>query len=104
MKILTVLVVLVLVASVAFMLRPGFGSFERWFAPGAQIWMKWQSHNAASKADLDHSDWSNFLEKYLSHSKHGVALVDYSAVTSEDRAVLESYIQRLSKVRVSHQL
>lgn len=101
MKILAVLVVVALVASVAFMLRPGFGSFERWLAPNTHLWAKWQSHDAASKADIDHSDWSDFLKKYLNQNEYGVALVDYSAVTSADRAVLESYIQRLSRVRIA---
>ena len=101
MKILAVLVVLVLAASVALMLRPGFGSFERWLAPNAHLWPKWQAHDAASNANIDHRDWSGFLEKYVTQNEQGVALVDYGAVTSADGSALESYIQGLSNIRIA---
>ena len=101
MKILAVLIVLVLVASIAFVFRPGFGSFERWLAPNADLWPKWQTQDAASKAEIDHSEWSEFLEKYLSQDEKGVALVDYGAVTSADRTALDNYIQRLSDIQIA---
>ncbi len=100
MKILAALIVLVLVTSIAFMMRPGFGSFERWFAPKAVLWPKWQADDARSKAEIEHSDWSAFLERYLSQDEQGVALVDYGAVTSADRDALGDYIQRLSNIEI----
>ncbi len=101
MKILAALVALLLIASIAFVFRPGFGSFERWFAPNADLWPKWQAHDAASKADIDHGEWSGFLEKYVSQNEKGVALVDYGAVTSADRVPLDNYIRRLSNIQIS---
>lgn len=80
MKISTALAILALVGYVAFTLRPGLWSVERWFAPKAELWAKWQNHDPTSKAKLDHSEWKDFLGKYVARNEKGVALVDCSKV------------------------
>jgi hypothetical protein len=101
MKISAALAILALVAYAAFTLRPGLWSVERWFAPKAELWAKWQIHDPTSKAKVDHSEWNGFLGKYVARNEKGVALVDYSKVTAADLALLDSYILRLSKTPIA---
>ena len=82
---------------------PAFGSGERLFAPGADLWERWQKHDAGSTATVDHSAWTALLKKHLSPAHTGVARLDYKAFagSSADRAALKSYLSTLASTPVS---
>lgn len=97
MRILVFLILLIAIAGAAFFLsRPRFGSYERWFAPKANLWAKWEAHEDTSEGRIDHSAWSEFLGKYRTHNVLGQARVNYSAVTQNDKAGLDAYVAMLS--------
>ena len=69
----------------AFVLCTGFGSGERLFAPSADLWPKWQAHDAANKAVIDHGLWDRLLKKYVVKGTDGVNLFRYGDVGPTDR-------------------
>jgi hypothetical protein len=72
-------------------------------APKADLWPRWQKHDAASTARIDHGAWERFLKKYLvAPHPSGINLVRYDAVTPEDRAALKSYLNSLQSVAISN--
>lgn len=67
----------------------------------------WQQSNAASTAVIDHSAWQVMLNKYLTgrqlnvemqSSQPSVNLFAYKAVSSQDKLVLEDYLQMLQQL------
>ncbi len=50
------------------------------------------------KTPVDHSAWALFLNKYTATNADGINLMDYGAVTAEDRAQLEAYIASLEAI------
>ncbi len=52
-------------------------------------------HAEAGDVTVDNSAYAAFLNKYLKASPDGVNLVDYGAVTKEDRESLQGYIRLL---------
>ena len=100
MRFWAALAVLVFVAAMAFVLRPGFGSYERWFAPKPNLWSKWQAHDPTATGNLDHSAWSEFLKRHLVLNDEGVALITYGLVTPVERGRLDEYILRLTKTPI----
>ena len=81
---------------VAFVFCTGFGSGERLFAPSADLWERWQIHDASSKAVIDHSQWDRLLKKLIVPGKDGLNRVRYGAVSAPDRRELASYIESLT--------
>ena len=55
----------------------------------------WAEHDPGSSIELDHSDWGRFLAAYVRTDPMGVNWVAYGAVTPEDRAALQAYLDRL---------
>src|SRR5918995_1713703 len=55
----------------------------------------WAEHDPGSSIVLDHSDWGRFLAAYVRTDPMGVNWVAYGAVTPEDRAALQAYLDRL---------
>lgn len=92
---------LVFVALVAFVFCTGFGSGERLFAPSADLWERWQTHDPQSTAQIDHRVWDGFLNKYVVPGKAGITLVRYRHVSGEDRKRLADYIASLSALAIS---
>ncbi len=82
-------------------LLSGFGSGERLFAPDADLWERWQAHDPASTAVIDHSPWDGFLKRYVVADPEGVNLVRYADVSTEDRLLLDNYIAGLAGLPVS---
>ncbi len=89
----------VLVMVLAFL--PAFGSVERLFAPKADLWPRWQTHDPGSHETIDHAPWDVLLARYVHAGKTGVNLVDYRQFASADRATLVTYIDSLANVRIS---
>jgi hypothetical protein len=72
-------------------------------APKAELWPRWQAHDPASLAVIDHGAWGAFLERYLVEGDDGVNRVAYAEVTAADRAALNAYLAGLAAVPVSAQ-
>ncbi|MEX2453571.1 MAG: DUF547 domain-containing protein [Rhodospirillaceae bacterium] len=70
-------------------------------APRADGWPRWQKHDPFSGQSFDHSDWTEFLSKYVRTDANGVNLVAYGKVSAADRKVLSDYIARLELAPVS---
>ncbi|MEQ9198997.1 MAG: DUF547 domain-containing protein, partial [Rhodospirillales bacterium] len=84
-----------------FVLLSGFGSAERLFAPGADLWPRWQAHDAASRSTISHADWDRFLKRYVHARPAAPDRVGYGDVTPEDRRSLDDYIRRLAGLAIS---
>jgi uncharacterized protein DUF547 len=76
--------------------------WERLFVPKADLWPRWQQHNATDARTIDHAAWQAFLERYLD-TKHpsGVNRMNYRAVTAEDGSSLEEYLRHLELTTIS---
>jgi len=72
-------------------------------APRAELWERWTAHDPASTASVDHAAWDRFLARYLRlpADGRGPTRVAYGAVTPDDRAALERYVERLAATPVS---
>ena len=70
-------------------------------APDAELWPRWQAHDANATAAIDHGTWAAFLERYLVVRPDGANLVRYAAVSQADRRKLDGYIDRLAGLRIS---
>lgn len=60
------------------------------------FWTRWTAHVADSKLVIDHSGWTEFLQKYVSTDAAGVNRVAYGRVAKNDRRALDGYISRLT--------
>ncbi len=78
----------------------GFASLEALFAPKSELWARWQAHEPASTATVDHQDWGRLLTAYRQPGEDGVNRFDYAAVTTADRAALGRYIMDLAAVPI----
>ncbi len=87
------------VVALAFPLA-GIASFEALFAPSAELWPRWQAHDAASNATIDHGRWDRLLQAYVSTHDDGVNRVDYAGVGAADRTQLDAYIADLAAVAI----
>jgi hypothetical protein len=78
----------------------GYVSIEALFAPKAEPWPRWQAHDPASAAAVDHAAWGRLLEAYVQADDDGVNRFDYAAVTIADRAALGRYIMNLADLPI----
>jgi len=82
----------------------GYTSIEALFAPESDLWARWQAHDPASGATIDHQNWGRLLESYLRigslSGDDGVNRFDYAAVTMADRAALGRYIVGLAALPI----
>jgi len=72
---------------------------------GSQAWAEsaldhWRQHAAGSDRRLDHSAWTDFLQRYLVR-RGPDTLLDYGAVSEGDHAALEAYIADLEATEVT---
>lgn len=70
-------------------------------APSADLWPRWQAHDAASTLTVDHSAWNEILQRYVTRSGNGGRVFHYDMVSDGDRAKLDRYIEDLSGTSVS---
>lgn len=70
-------------------------------APEAELWPRWQAHDAASTARIDHAAWGRFLGKYLRVAADGPNRVTYGAVTAADRDELAGYLASLAATPIT---
>lgn len=79
----------------------GFGSGERLFAPSADLWKRWQAHDAQSTAVIDHGAWDGILKKLVAPGGDGPNLFHYGAADQADRRNLGRYVDALAAVPIS---
>jgi hypothetical protein len=87
-------------ALLAFLFCTGFGTWERLFAPNAVPWPRWERHDPASNAKIDHATWSGFLSRYVIDGPDGSTRVAYGKVSKEDREALDAYLANLASARI----
>ena len=74
---------------------------ESYFVPSADLWAKWQAHDAASTTVIDHGDWDRVLKTYIREDGTGLNRFNYAAVTAPDKAALTAYIKRITALPIS---
>ena len=70
-------------------------------APSADLWPRWQAHDATSTERIDHRDWDQLLSSYLKAGADGINRFDYAALKKNNRPELKAYIARLSATPIS---
>jgi len=70
-------------------------------APRAELWERWLAEDSQSSQIIDHSALDDLLGRYRSMGADGIARFDYGDVSTEDKQVLEGYLDRLQQVPVS---
>lgn len=78
----------------------GIASFEALFAPKAELWPRWQAHDPAATATIDHTAWDRLLSAYLHDDGQGLNRFDYGGVSASDRAALDTYVEDLASVPI----
>jgi hypothetical protein len=91
MKLRRVLVVFALVPLVS-----GF-FFESLLAPKAELWPRWQAHQANSTGTIDHGAWNDILGRYVAVGGDGINRVAYGT----DHKALAAYIDGLAEVAIN---
>jgi hypothetical protein len=81
--------------------RPALAAFESLFAPKADLWPRWATHDPASTATVDHAPWDRFLKRYVTRDPQGLNRIAYGRVTASDRQTLAHYIAGLAATPVS---
>jgi hypothetical protein len=77
------------------------GSIAR-AAQKAELWARWQTHEAASTQKVDHGAWNRFLKQNVIVAPAGINLVRYQTVGAEDRKLLKDYLRALQAVSISN--
>jgi len=85
----------------AFVFCTGSGSGERLFAPSADLWKRWQTHDSASTAVIDHGVWDRLLKKLVVPGKDGLNRFRYGAAGQADRRALSRYVASLAALPIS---
>jgi Protein of unknown function, DUF547 len=72
-------------------------------APKAELWARWQKHDAANRKAIDHYQWDQFLKQYVvAPHPSGINRVRYQAVTAEAAKSLKGYLQAMQGVAISN--
>ncbi|MGB0551593.1 MAG: DUF547 domain-containing protein [Alphaproteobacteria bacterium] len=90
-----------MISCAAFIFLAGAFWFEALFAPDAEPWPKWEKHDPASIARIDHSDWDLILKSYVRPGPDGVNRFAYSRLAAEDATQLHRYVDRLAAISIS---
>jgi hypothetical protein len=75
-------------------------ALERLFTPKAERWAFWDSRDAGSTLQIDHSEWDRFLGQYIQPGEDGINRVPYSRVSDTDRQQLRLYIASLEQLPI----
>lgn len=70
-------------------------------APQAELWPRWQAHDAGNDAPVDHRAWQEILGRYLYEGEDGINRFDYAGVGAADRAALDGYLERMAQLGIS---
>ncbi len=79
-----------------------YDQLEAWGARRAKPWPRWERHDDANPATIDHGAWTEYLSRYLRSSfEDGQNLLDYAHVSGDDRARLDAYVDGLGAIPIS---
>jgi len=70
-------------------------------AAKAQLWVRWQKHDPASTARIDHAAWDRLLKQYVISHPSGINRVRYQDIRAEDQQLLKNYLQTLEGLAIS---
>jgi len=70
-------------------------------APKSELWSRWTEHNATSSQSIDHTLWSEFLQKFVRADDSGMVGVAYQEVSAADHQGLKDYISTLENTPIS---
>ena len=70
-------------------------------APKAELWARWQKHDAASGQKIDHGAWDRLLKQYVVSHPSGINRVRYQDFRAEDQQLLKNYLQSLQGISIS---
>lgn len=71
-------------------------------APQADLWPRWQQHDPAATASIDHTKWEAFLQAFVMPGHpSGINRVRYEDAARTERQELRAYIERLQAVPIS---
>lgn len=76
-------------------------SFSAQAAPRAELWTRWEAHDDASTASIDHSVWNRFLQTYVRVGSDGIARIPYGRVSASDREAVVTDLSRLANLPIS---
>ncbi len=79
----------------------GFFSLENLFAPSADLWERWQAHDANAATSIDHGMWNGLLERYCTLDADGIVRFDYGGLNGMDMARLKAYVGTLALEPIS---
>lgn len=65
------------------------------------LWPIWEINNPLSSVKIDHSGWQAFLDKRVQTNEENINLVDYNHLTDADYALLQQYIEKMSKIDIA---
>lgn len=69
-------------------------------APKADLWPRWQAHDAASTRQVDHGVWDRFLQQQVIVGADGIHRIAYGKVPAAQRTALKAYLVALQAERV----
>lgn len=70
-------------------------------APKADLWPRWQAHDATSTATVSYTEWDRLLGSYVVAGSDGVNRVAYSRFSAADKAALAAFVRRLEALPIS---
>ena len=79
----------------------GFFSFEKLFAPKAEIWERWGTHDPSALSQIDHRTWDRTLKSYVARGWDSVNRFAYGRVTNADKGRIDTYIASLTATSIS---
>ncbi|NBC31313.1 MAG: DUF547 domain-containing protein [Alphaproteobacteria bacterium] len=80
--------------------RPGAARAQLFGAPAADLWPRWQAHDPASAATIDHEPWTALLRRHVSEGPDGINRVAYGRWQTADRDSLAAYLDRLAGIAI----
>lgn len=70
-------------------------------APKSELWPRWQAHDEANPAVIDHGGWSRFLAAHVKPGDDGINRVAYGRIGAADKAALDGYLAALQALPIS---
>ncbi|WP_422450848.1 MULTISPECIES: DUF547 domain-containing protein [unclassified Endozoicomonas] len=65
--------------------------------PSPDLWSYWDKADQSSEQVVDHSQWQNFLDRYVILSEStGMYMVEYGRVTKTEKGSLDAYLNSLA--------
>jgi hypothetical protein len=70
-------------------------------APSADLWPRWEAHDAQNQTRIDHRDWAAMLRTYLYSAADGISRFAYGKVSEDDHSRLVGYLEQMSRINIS---